>query len=68
MPIKIDNYQLLYFSCCFKGKSALPLINEKVEVVSSCVKNKMDLKTVDQKQLDLGASSSLSLSGITDIL
>ena len=46
-PIQIANYKLLYFSCWFGVKSVLPLLNEKVKVVNSCVKN-VDFKTVDQ--------------------
>ena len=48
-PIQITDYNLLYESCYFIGKSSLALINEKVKVVNSCVKKNMDFKTVDQK-------------------
>ena len=36
--IKFSNYNLLYLLCWLRGKSALPLINEKLKVVNSCVK------------------------------
>ena len=46
--IQIANYNLLSLSCLLIGKSALLLLNEKVKVLNSFVKNNMDLKTVYQ--------------------
>ena len=37
-PIQISNYTILSFSCWLRGKSELPLLNDKVKVVNSCVK------------------------------
>ena len=48
-PIQIDNYKLLYFSCWFRGKSALSLLNEKVKVIKSCVKKHMDFTNCGSK-------------------
>ena len=36
-PIKFSNYNLLSLSWLFIVRSALPLINEEVKVVNSCV-------------------------------
>ena len=44
--VKIDNYNLLSLYWWSRGKSALPLLNEKVKVVNSCVKKKY-LKAAD---------------------
>ena len=41
---KFSNYNLLSFSCWFRGKSELPLLNEIVKVVNVCVKHYLDLK------------------------
>ena len=48
-PIQISNYNLLSLSCWLRGKSAPPLLNDKVKVVNSGVKINMDLETVDPK-------------------
>ena len=48
-PIQIANYNLLTLPCWLRVKSELPLPNEKVKVVNSCIKNNMDKKNVDQK-------------------
>ena len=36
--IQISNFSLLSFSCWLRGKSSLPLLNDKVKLVNSCVK------------------------------
>ena len=46
--IQISNCNLLSFSFFLKGKSELALLNDKLKVASSCVKNDMDLKTADK--------------------
>ena len=38
-PIQISNYNLSSLLCCLKGNSALPLLNEKLKVLNSCVKH-----------------------------
>ena len=67
-PIQIYNHNILSFLCWFRGKSELPLIDDRVKIVDSCVKNCMDLKTVDQKYLDLGTFSSQGIFLITGML
>ena len=66
--IQIFNYNLFSFSYFLRGKSELPLLNNKVKVLNSCVKNNVDLKTVDQKYLDIGDSSYSIISGRIIIL
>ena len=39
-------------SCYLKGNSALPLINDKVKVLKSCVKNNMDLNRCGSKLVE----------------
>ena len=48
-PLQIANYNLLSFLCWLGGKSSPPLLNYKVKVVKSCVKNNMDLKKCGSK-------------------
>ena len=43
-PIQISKYIILYLLCWLRGKSELPLLNDKVKVVNSCLKNIIDLK------------------------
>ena len=43
-PFQFSNYKRLYFSCWLRGKSSIPLLNDKVKVLSSCVKNNIDIK------------------------
>ena len=48
-PIQNTNHKLLSLSCWLRGKSVLPIINEKVKVVKICVKNNMDFKKCGSK-------------------
>ena len=38
-PIQFTNYNLLSVSCWLRGKSALPVINDKVKVANNFVKH-----------------------------
>ena len=40
-PFQLSNYNLLSLSFWLIGRSALPLLNDKVKALKSCVKNDM---------------------------
>ena len=48
LPFTFTN-KTLYLSCWLRGNSALPLLNEKLKVVNSCVKNNTDLNNYGSK-------------------
>ena len=47
--VKMFKYYLLSLACWLRGKSSIPLLNDKVKVVSIFVKKYMDLKNCGSK-------------------
>ena len=65
-PILIANYNILSFIYWLRGKLELLLPNYKVKLLNICVK--IWIKNIDQKYLDICASSSKIIYEITGIL
>ena len=67
-PFQFSNCKILYLSCWFRDKSALPLINYKVKVANICVKNDLDSKNCGSKVVGSRRFPCPSVSGINRIL